>query len=200
MGLKIRKSKLILDGGNVIASKDKVILTEKVYTENLGLPVSKLKLVTPEQKQMITGQIKNEFKVKEVIIIPRLPGDLYGHADGMVRFYSENEVLINDDTPNRYYSKNFVYKLRLFRKTIESKGLKIKAVVPHKDYSRNFYINYLQIGKFIFLPTFRDKKRDGDAVSLFQDLFGKENVVPVISNEIAKHEGVLNCISWNLKI
>ncbi len=90
LGFEIRPSNLILDGGNVIASKDKVILTEKVFTENLGLPISKLDKVTPEQKQIIINQIKKDFQVKDVIIIPRLPGDLYGHADGMVRFYNEN--------------------------------------------------------------------------------------------------------------
>ncbi len=79
-------------------------------------------------------------------------------------------------------------------------GLKVKATIPHKDYDRNFYINYLQIGNLIFLPTFNTKKLDDKAISDFQELFGRENVVPVPSKEIAKHEGVLNCISWTVKI
>ncbi len=200
LGFKIKPSKLILDGGNVITSKDKVILTEKVFTENLGLPISKLDKVTPEQKQIIINQIKEDFRVKHVVIIPRLPADTYGHADGMVRFYSEKEVLINDDKPNRLYPLHFSRKLRLFRETIKSSGLTIKAVIPHKDYDGNFYINYLQIGKLIFLPTFNTKKLDEKAISDFQNLFGRENVVPVPSNAIAKHDGVLNCISWGLKL
>lgn len=200
LGFEIRQSTLILDGGNVIAIKDKVILTEKVFTENLGLPVSRLSQVTPKQKQKITEQIKRDFQVKVVIIIPRLLGDMYGHADGMVRFYDENEVLINDDGPNRYYSKNLTRKINLIRETIESGGLKVKATIPHKDYDRNFYINYLQIGNLIFLPIFKDKKLNNTAISKFEDLFGKGNVVPVPSNEVAKHGGVLNCISWGVKI
>jgi agmatine deiminase len=200
LGFEIRPSNLILDGGNVIASKNKVILTEKVFTENLGLPISKLDKVTPEQKQILINKIKNDFHVKDVIIIPRLPGDKYGHADGMIRFFKDTEVLINDDKPNRKYPHYFSRNLRLFRETIVSNGLKIKAVIPHKDYDGNFYINYLQIGKLIFLPTFNTKKLDDKAIFKFEDLFGKENVVPVPSRDIAKHEGVLNCISWTVKI
>jgi agmatine deiminase len=200
LGFEIRPSKLILDGGNVITSKDKVILTEKVFTENLRLPISKLDKVTPEQKQIIIKQIKKDFRVKHVVIIPRLPGDTYGHADGIVRFYSENLVLINNDKPNRTYPQYFSRKLRMIRKIIVLNGLKIKAVIPHKDYNGNFYINYLQIGKLIFLPTFNSKKLDDTAISEFQELFGQENVVPVPSKEIAKHEGVLNCISWTIKL
>jgi agmatine deiminase len=200
LGFEIKQSKLILDGGNVITSKHKVILTEKVFTENLGLPISKLDKVTPKQKQIIINQINKDFRVKHVIIIPRLPSDMYGHADGMLRFYRENKVLINDDKANRLYSPHLSRKLRMFQETIESNGLTIKAVVLHKDYERNFYINYLQIGKLIFLPTFNTKKLDDKVISEFQELFGRENVVPIPSKEIAKYEGVLNCISWTVKI
>jgi agmatine/peptidylarginine deiminase len=200
LGFKIRQTSLILDGGNIIASKDTVILTNKIFTENLGLPVSMLKSVTPEQKQRIIQKVKEDFGVKEVIIIPRLPGDVYGHADGMVRFYSENEVLLNDDKNYGYFSNNLIYKLRQVRKAIESNGLKIKALIGHKDYENDFYINYLQFGKLIFLPAFGNKKRDHSVFRKFCELFSRDNVVQIPSSAVSRHEGVLNCISWTVRL
>ena len=71
LGFEIRPSNLILDGGNVIASKDKVILTEKVFTENLGLPISKLNQVTPEQKQNDNqSKSKRTFRSKMLLSFP----------------------------------------------------------------------------------------------------------------------------------
>jgi hypothetical protein len=43
--------------------------------------------------------------------------------------------------------------------------MKVKATIPHKEYDRNFYINYLQIGNLIFLPTFNTEKLDDKAIS-----------------------------------
>jgi agmatine deiminase len=199
MGFEIRKSDLILDGGNVIAAKDKVILTGKVFTENLGLKVSASGLVRQEQREEIISRIKNDFGVQEVIIIPRLTGDPYGHADGMVRFLNGTDVLINDDKPEAGYTDHFMCKLREFRDTLKAHGLNVVAVVPHRHYETNFYINYLEVGKLIFLPTFGDKKRDEAAIALFSEIFKKENVIPVHSQEIMKFGGVLNCISWGVK-
>jgi agmatine deiminase len=200
MGFEIRKSDLILDGGNVIAAKDKVILTDKVFTENLGLNVSELRLVSPEQRKEVISRIKNDLGVQEVIIIPRLSGDPYGHADGMVRFLNDKDVLINDDKQEAGYTKHFKHKLREFRDTLEAHGLNVVAVVPHRHYETNFYINYLEVGKLIFLPTFGDKKRDETALALFSDIFKRENVIPVPSKEIMKFGGVLNCITWGLNM
>ncbi|MFU8844564.1 MAG: agmatine deiminase family protein [Bacteroidales bacterium] len=199
MGFEIRKNDLILDGGNVIAAKDKVILTGKVFTENLGLKVSESGLVRQEQREAVISRIKRDFGVQEVIIIPRLPGDPYGHADGMVRFLNGTDVLINDDNPDAHYSESFRCKLREFRDTLKAHGLNVVAVVPLRHYETNFYINFLEVGKLIFLPTFADKKRDENAIALFSEIFKKENVIPVPSNEIMRQGGVLHCISWGVK-
>ena len=59
------------------------------------------------------------------------------------------------------------------------------------------YINYLQVGKIIFLPVF-DRKEDKKVEDMFNTIFKIHDIVPVISNELAEEGGILNCISWNI--
>ncbi len=73
-------SNIILDGGNVIKWKDKVIITDKVFTENKNLKPSD---IINELKQILEC---------EIIIIPSYPNEETGHADGLVRFIDGNTV------------------------------------------------------------------------------------------------------------
>ena len=76
---------LTLDGGNVVKSNNKAILTEKVFTENRNrLPESVIKM------------LRKALGVAELHFIPVQPYDYTGHADGMVRFLNENTLLVND--------------------------------------------------------------------------------------------------------
>lgn len=192
-------SDLILDGGNVINSHNKVILTDKIFTENYGKKAGELYRITQSQKQALTIRLQKALGVDEVIIIPRLPCDWLGHSDGIVRFISEKQVIMNDDKNSSYYSPNFKKKLDEITWILNNHGLEIYRTIPHKDYEGFFYINYLQIGKKVILPVFNNKKFDNDAITIFNEIFGQENVFPVNSIEISKEHGVLNCISWTIK-
>src|SRR5689334_22101165 len=64
-----RQEPLVLDGGNVVASRTKVILTDKVYKEN------------PAVAQPRLLQRLEEVFQAECIIIPKEPGDEVGHSD-----------------------------------------------------------------------------------------------------------------------
>ncbi len=90
---------IILDGGNVVKHKDKVILTSKVFKENPDY--SELNLIT---------KLKNQLQVKQIIIIPQEPKDFVGHADGMVRFIDTDTVLVNQYPQNKTY-QDFGYNL-----------------------------------------------------------------------------------------
>jgi agmatine deiminase len=81
--LPTRQSNLLLDGGNVIRARNKVILTDKVVVENPSL-----------SKAKPLSELRELFEIETIIIIPRDPLDFTGHADGMVRFVDEDTVLI----------------------------------------------------------------------------------------------------------
>ena len=79
-----------LDGGNVVKWTDKVILTDRIFSENPQYT---------DRKMLITD-IEKDLNV-EVILIPQIISDFTGHADGLVRFYDE-KTLIGNNLNNEY--------------------------------------------------------------------------------------------------
>ena len=213
--LKSNHSMLVLDGGNVVKSKDKVILTDKVFTENFNLNVSETTHVTSKQKEFIIEMIKNDMEVNEVIIVPRLSGDWLGHTDGMVRFLNENEVLVSNfdfllNDPE--ISEHLKSQIRKFYSILENDH-KLKIFkMPYYEYpddkhecqhtANGCYINYLQVKNLVILPRFCKPKEDEDALKKFRDIFKSKGVKvePIDATEVSRHQGVINCVTWNIKI
>ena len=149
-GLKIpvTESDIKIDGGNMIKSDNAVILTDRIYKEN-----------PTKNKPQLLKEIKTVLEVEKVIIIPANPWEDFGHADGMVRFFDNKTVLVNDYSKSRE-SRSFQEKLYGI---IGNHGLNIIQIPCYPDYSRTkernqlaygIYINYLQIGNKVFLPVF----------------------------------------------
>lgn len=191
---KIRyiKSSLRIDGGNVVCSENKVILTNKIFKENSGLT-----------KNTIINKLRNLFETDYIIIIPHSPFDLLGHADGIARFLNDDTVLVNKFNNS---SDELAFQNKLFG-ILGSNGLNIIQIPYIPDYKKTVdgietaigcYINYLEVGKFIYLPFFGDDENDYKALNCFEKIFGK-NVYPVDSSIIAAKGGGLNCISWSIE-
>jgi agmatine deiminase len=84
IGICPAKSDIVLDGGNVIRGEGLVIMTDKIFAENPAYGRADLIL-----------QLESLLDAR-LIIIHWEPGDFTGHADGQVRHYDDNTVLIND--------------------------------------------------------------------------------------------------------
>lgn len=187
MGLNYYVNYVTLDGGNVIHYGGKVIMCDKVFKENQDFTEKELK-----------ERLKKIFRVNQVILIPTPTDDLFGHADGVVRFVKSNLVLIN-----KYRKEDEEYKNNLIKVLVKAK---IKYFeLPYNPYNNKthldangIYLNYLQMKGIIFVPVY-GLKEDKQAIRVLKSVFPKEKIVPVPSNEIAKQGGVLNCISWNIK-
>jgi len=180
---------IYLDGGNIIRGYNQVIICEKVFRDN---NIHKTKLL---------DILTDSLKVDHIIVIPQEPDDYTGHADGMVRWFDEKTVLVNDYA-TAGSNERF---MRRFYGALKGAGLDILLVpycpVESHDFNQpatGCYINYLQVGNKVFLPTFEDKENDEKAIERFGEIFGKENVVTVPSLAIAKLGGVLNCLSWEI--
>jgi agmatine deiminase len=181
---------IYLDGGNVIRGFSKAIITEKVFADN-DIP-----------RQDLTGILLDVLQVNQIIFIPVETGDDTGHADGMVRFLDKHTVLANDysgvDVANSFRDQ--------FYETLADSGFDIQLVPYHPENIKvngywsaaGCYINFLQVGEKIFLPTFDDPKNDDMAIKRFGEIFGFSNVIPIPSEEIALGGGVLNCLSWEI--
>ena len=132
----VTKTKLVIDGGNVIMCGDKVIMTDKIFVENSGF-----------RKEEVVAEIERVFSAK-LVVIPWDKEEEFGHADGMVRFVSDNHVLINQ-------YKDIDPELR--QKLIDALSphfAKISELEYGKASSKNSWahINYLQVDNYIFVP------------------------------------------------
>ena len=185
--LEVKKSNLILDGGNVVKNSTKVILTEKVFTDNRNY-----------SRKRIEKELYSLLEVDSISFIPVLPHDETGHIDGMVRLLDDNRVLTNDfSSQSKTWRSKFDKALdRIGREVVE-----IPYVEPENEknsYSaRGCYINFMQVGSTIIIPTFGLEK-DEMVLEQFQKLFAPNKVLTIPASEIAIDGGVLNCISWNL--
>jgi agmatine deiminase len=181
-----KKSAIILDGGNVIRVKNKVIMCNKVFIEN---PLFSEKALIKE--------LQNVFNVDQLIFIPTDPTDFTGHADGMVRFYDENTVLIND------YSKEDIHFQLSFRMALHNAGLEYIEISynPYNNrknqHANGAYLNFLQMKQGIIIPIFGIKE-DEIVLKQFEKLYPGISIYAIDANEIAKEGGILNCITWNI--
>ncbi|MFH2143301.1 MAG: agmatine deiminase family protein [Bacteroidota bacterium] len=189
--ISLKKPKIIVDGGNIIKSKTIAILTDKVLLENSNL-----------DPETVISTFKKELNVENVFLIPKAPYEMTGHADGMVRFINETDLLVADYSNE---SKSWQQKMD---KALEKTGLKIipypSEFVKEKnedgDYvAKGVYINFAQIGYIILLPQF-GLEMDNIAIKKTKELFPECKVIPINSNEIAVDGGVLNCVTWNIQI
>ena len=184
--LKPKKSNLIVDGGNVSRTTDKVIMCDKVFHENKNL----------SEKEVIK-QLRQLFQVDKLYFVPWDINDFTGHADGMVRFINNNTVLIND------YSKENAAFQRCFRMSLHNAGLDWIELPysPPKDSTftsaRGLYLNYLQMKQAIIVPTFKTNY-DEKALKVLEQVFKRTAITTIDSNELADHGGILNCITWNI--
>jgi len=185
IGIKPVRTDIVIDGGNMVKSKSKAIMTAKIFQENPRY-----------SKPQLIGRLRELLEAEEIIIIPPEPGDYLGHADGILRFYNEGTVLINDYSRERnaYYDD--------LQATLRKAGLNLIPIPYHpcrnQASASGFYINFLEMKGFILLPFF-GLKEDEIAAKRFQELYPKSKIAVINTNEIAKQDGVLHCISWNIK-
>ena len=190
-GINYTFSPIILDGGNVVRRNDKAILTDRIFAEN------KTKIGDSTLLNKLEKLLKSE-----TIIIPTEEEDVVGHADGMVRFLDNKTVLVNDYSKTDS-KKSFQKKLY---SVLADNNLDI-VFTPYfpdeKWFSKSkydiapatgVYINFLQVEETIFLPQF-SIPQDKTAVNFFLNYF---KVIKIDCKELAKHGGLLNCISWEI--
>jgi agmatine deiminase len=182
-----RSVALVLDGGNVVAAVNKVILTDKVVEENSAMNSREVRRVLEEALQA------------KCIVIPRPPDDPIGHADGVVRFLDEDTVVLND-----YRGREAAYGRRL-RSVLRQHRLEC-VPVPYFVEDRvtdgipsaaGCYVNYLRTEKLLILPVF-GVAMDDEALRRIACLFPGTQVLPLPCAKLARNGGCLNCISWSI--
>jgi agmatine deiminase len=190
IGIECIRSGLVIDGGNVLRGNDVVIMCDKVFKENISI-----------SKNALEKQLTDIFQVDKLVIIPTDPSDEIGHADGVVRFFDDNTVLINTYPGKSAKERSFQVNLK---KSLTNARLNY-IEIPCNPYGNAYvfeangiYMNYLQMEGVIILPVFNIKE-DEHAVKKFEEIFAGQTIKTIESNAVAKDGGILNCITWNIK-
>lgn len=179
MGLDIKETSLVIDGGNVVKAGDKVIMTEKVLSENPGFTIDAL-------KREIEGLMECE-----AVFIPWDKEEKYGHSDGIVKPVSDRTVLL---TNYRDYDAAYTEKV----KDILSRHFEVLELAWRgaKHDPRNWaYINFLTVSNLIVLPALGIDE-DGQAVEQIRQYYPACTVEQVNISRLLKDGGGLNCVSW----
>lgn len=176
----VTKTKLVIDGGNVIMCGDKIIMTDKIFAENSDF-----------SKEEVVAEIEKVFSAK-LVVIPWDKEEKFGHADGMVRYVSDNHVLINN-------YKDIDPELRL--KILDALSPYFSQISELEYGSAQrvnswAHINYLQVNNLIFVPQL-EIPSDKLALEQISSIFPDSTIIPVEVKGIVKKGGALNCVSWN---
>ena len=183
LGLKCESTRLIIDGGNVVKGKWSVILTDKVLRENAMF-----------NESYVLGQLEKVFECR-VKLIPWDRYEMYGHADGMVRFIEGSTVLLNNYIDfDKDLRKRLLEKLRWHGLAVEE----LHYDIPRGSKLSWAYLNFLQVDGRIFVPGLGIRE-DELAVRQIQEYFPDHKVVLVPEcQELVRDGGALNCVSWNI--
>lgn len=183
-------SKINLDGGNVVKWTDKVLITDRIFSENPQYSV----------KAKLISDIENLLET-EVIIIPQIKSDFTGHADGLVKLIDSRTIIGNDlDFEYKYWSKAML-------KILSDKCIRY-INMPIFEYQENefpdsaigCYMNYLEIGDLIVFPIFEvSGNKDKEAVDLIIEHHPNKAIELININPVARQGGLMNCITWNIK-
>ena len=185
-----RRSKIVLDGGNVVGRGDRAIVTDKVFRENPGL--SRLGLVVA---------LKSELGLAELIVIPQEPDDPIGHSDGMFSWLGERSVLINDYST---VSESFRRRIRqiLDRYRVDLVELPYQPQPDVRDgipTAAGNWMNFLRIRDLVIVPTF-GMKRDERALGVLRDVHRGSAVETLECRELAEEGGLIHCVTWQARL
>lgn len=174
---------IILDGGNMVKCGDKVIMTDKIFQEN------------PKWVKHALVDKLEELLNATVVLIPWDRYDIYGHADGMVQYISDERVLLNN-----YADIDMSLRERLI-KALEP-HFYIEELVfgtPRSGKLSWAYLNFLRVKNCVFVPGLHAKE-DPLALEHIQNFFPDCKVIQIQGcEELAREGGALHCVSWNIK-
>jgi hypothetical protein len=173
---------ILLDGGNVVGCGNKVIMTDKIFKENDWW----------DKKELIETL---EYYLKaQIVFIPWDRYEIFGHADGMVRWIDRNRVLLNN-----YGQTDPSLRKRLLEALSPHFVVEeLEYNVPRLSKLSWAYLNFLRVKNTIFVPGLHAKE-DEQALEQIQRHYPYCKVIQIQGcEELARDGGALHCVTWNV--
>ena len=172
---------LVIDGGNVVKCDDKIIMTEKVFTENKD-----------KKRETVIHLLEDTFQC-DFVFLPWDRNERFGHSDGIVHYIGDNRVLMTnyadfDPDMARRFTNVLKKHVEIITLTYNEKRKHLRSWA---------YINYLQIGKLVIVPQLGIPE-DEQAILQIKEALPQCEVLGVPALEAVRRGGALNCVSWNV--
>lgn len=181
------KVDLFLDGGNYVRCGNKVVMTDKIFSEN------------PNWRPLAVLTRLEEAFQEEVVLLPWDMNEPYGHSDGMVAWLGENRILLNNyGQLEKGMEKSFTKRItKILEHHFDIVELRYDNITSPDSWC---YLNFLETDNAIILPALsenHDCENDQTAFSLFQSIFKEKKIKQVYARPLVKDGGALHCVTWN---
>ncbi len=186
-GIETTRLLVKLDGGNLVYDgMGQAVTSEQLYVDNPDYEPHELRNI-----------LQRNLGLDRLAVVPRVPGDITGHADGMVAWLRRDLLAVSA----------FGEPLRsevLGALTRDLPGVTL-VEVPFAPTDRHWrgwpdatgiYVNALTTERGFYLPVF-DVPADAAALAAFRELAPKP-LVPIDASGVAIMGGAVRCLSWYL--
>lgn len=138
-----------------------------------------------------------------------LPGDdTDSHIDNLARMTPDNKILYswtdNEFFPSYYDLKKMEEQLKTTQidKFKDFELIRLPLPDPCYDEDGNMlpasYCNYLIINNCIFVPTYKQKEKDENALLIISKVFPKHKIIGIDCSTLIKQHGSLHCSTMQL--
>lgn len=175
---------ITFDGGNYVRCGNKVIMTDKIFSENPKIPVLEL-----------LQRLKDALCAEDIVLLPWDMKDFCGHSDGMVAPLDDGRILLNSCWRDK--AKSFHRRLL---KILEAHFDVVELDFGCYDFNKSWwYLNFLKVPNGLLLPCISEKfdsECDIAAKEMFGKLFPGNKIVPIYAQPLIKKSGALHCVTW----
>ena len=157
-------------------------MTDKIFKEN-----------PKYQKKDLIEKLEKLMEI-QIVLIPWDRYDMFGHADGMVRYIKGNQVLLNNYSDFDTNLRKSILNALTPHFIVEE----LRYGTPRCSKQSWAYLNFLQTNSCIFVPGLNIKE-DSLAIEQIKQYYPEYRVIQIQGcEELVRDGGALNCISWNI--
>jgi hypothetical protein len=184
LGFPLQNVNLTMDGGNYVRLGDKVLICDRIFSENQHL-----------SKKELINILKYQFEASHIVVLPTHPFDPVGHA-------TDRNLVLIDQLPDNACKAEKEFHLQLRQVLSENAVNCAECFIdePAGGYrdewdNRGSYLNFSVIGNTILLPVYKNTNTHR-LLNTFIPLFPKRKIWMIKCDEIAQEGGAIHCVTW----
>lgn len=199
----VKKTNIVLDGGNCVRRKNKAIITDMVFKHN------------PQYNRQTLEKKLEKLLEAEIVIIPCEPNDDLGHADGAVKFIDDSTAYVNNyrSMNKPIYDRFMDQEIKVlnahgiscvpfpyaYHKRPRMTEKQFRKLYPDSDAWNSgwgYFVNMLIVKGLVVLPVFGIEE-DAQTVNLIKRDFPDSDYATIDCSRLSLAGGLINCVTMN---